>query len=87
MTPLYLMNLVNIYATRRTTGPGSASLSQAIDHMMEEGLIHIGPPPVPGDEVTYGMTKKGNALVEHILATPMPQQSWMVPAHGGGLSD
>ena len=74
--------------------PNSEEADRARLQLVSDELIVSNAPPqlaTPGSAPLsyqpYKTTPRGVVWLEHILETPLPVQSWHVPAHGGGFSD
>ena len=83
MTLLQLNVLLWVYA-RPGVPPDEFSSAEVLNHAVEKlqalGLIVGTAEDIPKDHWGYGVTAKGEALIEHILSLPMPEQLWVIPS-------
>lgn len=95
--PIELLTLLGVHIQGDPLAfvPNSEEAERARHRLVEDDLIKANAPPqlsMPGNAPAvsyqpYKTTPRGVVWLEHILETPLPVQSWHVPAHGGGFSD
>lgn len=94
--PIELLTLLGVHIQGDPLAfvPNSEEADRARHRLVEDELI-VGnalpqmamPGSAPLSYLPYKTTPRGVVWLEHILETPLPIQSWHVPAHGGGFSD
>lgn len=52
------------------------AVQEAIEFFLREGILDTAP---PDDGRGYLVTKRGEAWIELILSTPMPESAWVDP--------
>ncbi len=68
------------YAKHDPDHANSPAVQEYRDQLVSMGLLEVGEPS-PRDPVTFNITEKGRAYIQLLLATPMPVNVWMHPAH------